>query len=444
MQISPQDNKQVFDDEGQWKVDFAFFDGKYQDQGYALISIDQSTDSFTINQDNATLHLNQVVLKVESGYDYEESSSSDCLTDMTISFIDLKNSRPFTEFDSTNTNIESIGVWVAFQSSNCSISVSSVTLKTSDVNLQELLIYILTMALSAVVGMFATNKLLENFPENITKLAKMSLWSIWLINAWDFYLFLYHVALSVALSGYLILLALLFFSLSIMSQTRLVYATYVSGYYSSTDRNVVAGCKFFALYYGLLYLLVFSYTFLTSFIWIILTSSLFLAPQIVHVYQRSRKYKFNYWHVLGLSATKIAYVLYIKLYPNNIFRLSPNLKFTSIYFGLILLQIIILFVQKFTPKFCFTPKPYSYFVKITNSEEKEEMCPICMEALKDQVISSLSKSLLQNDSQKPVVVMETPCKHRYHEECLSAWMNSKLECPSCRTAIPPLNNEDLS
>lgn len=74
------------------------------------------------------------------------------------------------------------------------------------------------------------------------------------------------------------------------------------------------------------------------------------------------------------------------------------------------------------------------------------MCPICMEALKDEANHSLSlsKSLIENESGKPVTVMQTPCKHRYHEECLQSWMNSKLECPSCRTPIPPLNNEDLS
>ncbi len=65
--------------------------------------------------------------------------------------------------------------------------------------MQELVIYILIMSFSAVIGMFATNKLLENFPENLSKLAKVSLWSVWLINAWDFYLFLYHVALSVVI-----------------------------------------------------------------------------------------------------------------------------------------------------------------------------------------------------------------------------------------------------
>jgi len=55
MQITPEDSKQTFDDEHEWKVNFAFFDGNYQDQGYAQISVDQPTSAFQVNQDNAYL-----------------------------------------------------------------------------------------------------------------------------------------------------------------------------------------------------------------------------------------------------------------------------------------------------------------------------------------------------------------------------------------------------
>ena len=33
--------------------------------------------------------------------------------------------------------------------------------------------------------------------------------------------------------------------------------------------------------------------------------------------------------------------------------------------------------------------------------------------------------------------MVTPCNHLFHEECLQQWMNVKLECPTCRAALPP-------
>ena len=34
--------------------------------------------------------------------------------------------------------------------------------------------------------------------------------------------------------------------------------------------------------------------------------------------------------------------------------------------------------------------------------------------------------------------MLAPCNHLYHSECLKQWMEVKMECPICRTSLPPL------
>lgn len=34
--------------------------------------------------------------------------------------------------------------------------------------------------------------------------------------------------------------------------------------------------------------------------------------------------------------------------------------------------------------------------------------------------------------------MHTPCNHRFHEDCLTQWMGIKMECPTCRQVLPPL------
>ena len=34
--------------------------------------------------------------------------------------------------------------------------------------------------------------------------------------------------------------------------------------------------------------------------------------------------------------------------------------------------------------------------------------------------------------------MLTPCNHLFHSECLERAMAYKLECPVCRTGLPPL------
>ena len=34
--------------------------------------------------------------------------------------------------------------------------------------------------------------------------------------------------------------------------------------------------------------------------------------------------------------------------------------------------------------------------------------------------------------------MVTPCGHFFHPACLARWMDVKMECPTCRTPLPPL------
>jgi len=101
-------------------------------------------------------------------------------------------------------------------------------------------------------------------------------------------------------------------------------------------------------------------------------------------------------------------------------------------------------VQKWKPRFCYTPAIYNYFVTLTTDKEKEELCAICMESLGTSVTDdevALTKPLLGKGD--GVTVMQTPCNHRFHETCLKAWVKSKLMCPFDRTDLPPLNNEDI-
>ena len=50
-------------------------------------------------------------------------------------------------------------------------------------------------------------------------------------------------------------------------------------------------------------------------------------------------------------------------------------------------------------------------------------CVICMTPVEFEVINAR---------------MVTPCNHFFHTECLTRWMDVKMECPTCRGALPPL------
>ena len=45
--------------------------------------------------------------------------------------------------------------------------------------------------------------------------------------------------------------------------------------------------------------------------------------------------------------------------------------------------------------------------------EEEEYCSICLEKFDDNHVT-------------------LPCKHHYHENCITQWINNKSDCPLCR------------
>jgi hypothetical protein len=91
--------------------------------------------------------------------------------------------------------------------------------------------------------------------------------------------------------------------------------------------------------------------------------------------------------------------------------------------------------DKFGPRFFiparFLPQKYRYDRRIvaprddassTSTGYSSMDCVICMTAV--------------DVSEKSYMV--APCDHVFHRDCLSQWMEVKLECPTCRTELPPL------
>jgi len=58
-------------------------------------------------------------------------------------------------------------------------------------------------------------------------------------------------------------------------------------------------------------------------------------------------------------------------------------------------------------------------------------CSICLNVLQNDPPDC--PPLLNSDFR----VMKTPCNHKYHSSCLQVWMKIKMECPQCRTKLPP-------
>ncbi|GER53318.1 RING/U-box superfamily protein [Striga asiatica] len=107
----------------------------------------------------------------------------------------------------------------------------------------------------------------------------------------------------------------------------------------------------------------------------------FWIPQIcINVIRDSRK-PLHPYYILGITATRIAIPLYV------------------------------------------LPEKYSYYRKYPQGSNQAIDCVICM--------NTIEFSLHSSDC------MVTPCDHFFHSCCLQRWMDIKMECPTCRRALPP-------
>lgn len=107
------------------------------------------------------------------------------------------------------------------------------------------------------------------------------------------------------------------------------------------------------------------------------------------------------------------------------------------------MQVLILLGQSaFGPRFFipkrFLPPKYDYFrpvdLKSGEGQGSLESCDIeTGDAGAECVICMAPVDLLTLRAR-----MLTPCNHVFHAPCLQRWMEVKMECPTCRTPLPPV------
>jgi len=151
----------------------------------------------------------------------------------------------------------------------------------------------------------------------------------------------------------------------------------------------------------------------------------FWVPQIWCNVNRDSNHALIPQYVLGITLTRSLLPLYFYGCPNNFVHAEPSFGLTLFVACWLIVQVVILFVQdRFGPRF-FIPKQflpakydYGHAVNLPTGETLE--CVICMNSV----------DLAMKD------YMVTPCDHVFHEACLLQWLNQKMECPTCRGALP--------
>jgi hypothetical protein len=165
-------------------------------------------------------------------------------------------------------------------------------------------------------------------------------------------------------------------------------------------------------------------------------SALIFLPELYQVQETA----VSPWALLLIASSNVTAVVYMRCYPHNIFEFKTSWVFFGLYIAtqaLIFIWYSIAYVT--TNQWHNRPPAFDYFQltdkDIYDEEGREKLCAICLESLS----AAMDAPLLDVKPKKNFV--KTPCNHEFHAFCLGTWMNTKQDCPTCRTRLPPFNND---
>lgn len=204
------------------------------------------------------------------------------------------------------------------------------------------------------------------------------------------------------------------------------------------------------------------------------------APQIYRNTLRGSRTSFTWEFILGQSFLRLVPFLYIELFPNP-FNHHSDMRLVVVILCWVAFQILMLhFQEEYGPRFFlsekYLPQTYNYHPALQKSDltlfhvDPNTVqgdvwvtdCAICMQKVELPLATSsedesneadvfeqandLESGLLTPHSDsarhgmrlvKRKKYMVTPCHHVFHTNCLENWMMYKLQCPNCRSSIPP-------
>ncbi|KAI9500443.1 hypothetical protein BX070DRAFT_195956 [Coemansia spiralis] len=177
-------------------------------------------------------------------------------------------------------------------------------------------------------------------------------------------------------------------------------------------------------------------------------------PQIWRNAKRGTSRGLRKDYIVGTTLLRLFFPVYLFGCPGNIAFISPT-TFVWVVSVYNIAQAAVLILQDVLGPRFFIPKEmrpevYDYHHPLPLSasstdesttinidsestetaDDSHHNCAICMQPVDSAVPSA--------NQQDRTTYMATPCQHVYHTECLTQWMDIKLECPVCRTSLPPL------
>jgi hypothetical protein len=164
----------------------------------------------------------------------------------------------------------------------------------------------------------------------------------------------------------------------------------------------------------------------------ILLQSVVIMPQIYSNLKYAKKSRLLTAYYLGYLSSRCLLPLYVRAYPENIFKIEPSFSFCTLWISSYMVQLVILYMQArlggrfFVPKCClFIYQDDAYRLMEHNSASSlQQECSICLE--------DMYQSRCINESS----IVRAPCNHHFHLECLKSWIDVKQQCPICRSRLP--------
>lgn len=121
--------------------------------------------------------------------------------------------------------------------------------------------------------------------------------------------------------------------------------------------------------------------------------------------------------------------LYAWTCPVNLINLGQH-HYEGVYVTVLMaIVLLILLVQSVQPRFFLDAIPLLHAYMdlkpvhqyVAPEEALESACGICL-----------------LDFEETDRILQAPCEHIFHEACLKEWLMIKLQCPTCRQALPPI------
>ena len=407
----------------------------------------------------------------------------------------LNNTNITLTFENIDKNKENVISSIKIKNDNISIFISGQRNKIIYRNkLSSISIYSYVLVILSITEIILISKLYIEVINNIQIGLNLDITTILISIIYKSYVSTLNFFFSIdsddiEISYYFGIVSILYFICYTALELRLLIMVYRARYYDLIvyNQNLFRKkiCMFYLIFYGSI---LFSYVYIRE---ILIEYNIFLFIsfwlfQIIYstVYRLKPSYSKKY--ILISSINKIFIAVYLKGNKYNFLELKPNYFKITIIVIIVLIECIILILQKNVCTQILIPKKYrktsfNYYrnhVDISKHISQNKDCVICLDSLIDDnnnenddsknnnTIDNINYNKVHNNNNNNIFkknkflkkiyskiknfldslknenvkkkYMITPCDHVFHTQCLEKWMELKNECPYCRQKIPSI------